>query len=87
MTKDERLRSAAGGAAAEVTAVALDKPAHWTYNDNEGYLVFSSERAYAEYLDKQKGKLPGEVQAYFIRGDTAAGAAAQVNGGQKLCER
>ena len=36
------------------------------YIDNEGYLVFSSERAYAEYLDKQKGKLPGEVQAYFI---------------------
>ena len=34
--------------------------------DDEGYLVFSSERAYAEYMDKQKGKLPGEVQAYFI---------------------
>ncbi|HID87626.1 MAG TPA: hypothetical protein EYP55_09670 [Anaerolineae bacterium] len=34
--------------------------------DDEGYLVFSSERAYAEYLDKQKGKLPSEVQAYFI---------------------
>lgn len=36
------------------------------YIDDEGYLVFSSERAYAEYLDKQKGKLPSEVQAYFI---------------------
>ena len=36
------------------------------YIDDEGYLVFSSERAYAEYLDKQKGKLPGGVQAYFI---------------------
>lgn len=36
------------------------------YIDDEGYLVFSSESAYAEYLDKQKGKLPSEVQAYFI---------------------
>ncbi len=36
------------------------------YIDDEGYLVFSSERAYAKYLDKQKGKLPSEVQAYFI---------------------
>jgi hypothetical protein len=36
------------------------------YIDDEGYLVFSSERAYAEYLEKQKGKLPSEVQAYFI---------------------
>jgi len=33
---------------------------------HKGYLVFSSERAYAEYLDKQKGKLPSELQAYFI---------------------
>jgi hypothetical protein len=36
------------------------------YIDDEGYLVFSSERAYANYLNKQKGKLPSEVQAYFI---------------------
>jgi hypothetical protein len=36
------------------------------YIDDEGYLVFSSERTYTEYLDKQKGKLPSEVQAYFI---------------------
>lgn len=36
------------------------------YIDNEGYLVFSNERAYAEYLDKQEGKLPSEVRAYFI---------------------
>jgi hypothetical protein len=36
------------------------------YIDDDGYLVFSSERAYAEYLNKQKGKLPSEVQAYFI---------------------
>jgi len=36
------------------------------YIDDEGYLVFSSERAYAEYLSKQKGKLPSEVRAYFI---------------------
>jgi len=36
------------------------------YIDDEGYLVFSSERAYTEYLGKQKGKLPSEIQAYFI---------------------
>jgi len=36
------------------------------YIDDEGYLVFANEKAYAEYLDKQKGKLPSEVQAYFI---------------------
>ena len=34
--------------------------------DDEGYLVFSSERGYAEYLEKQEGKLPREVRAYFI---------------------
>jgi hypothetical protein len=36
------------------------------YIDAEGYLVFCSERAYTEYLDKQKGKLPSEVRAYFM---------------------
>jgi len=36
------------------------------YIDREGYLVFTSEAAYADYLDKQKGKLPSEVRAYFI---------------------
>ncbi|MGA9349115.1 MAG: hypothetical protein WBW48_09960 [Anaerolineae bacterium] len=36
------------------------------YIDDEGYLVFSSESAYARYLAKQKGKLPSEVQVYFI---------------------
>jgi hypothetical protein len=36
------------------------------YIDDAGFLVFSTERAYAEYLDKQKGKRPSEVQAYFI---------------------
>jgi len=36
------------------------------YIDAEGYLVFASEKAYADYLDKQMGKLPGEVRAYFI---------------------
>ena len=35
------------------------------YIDKEGYLVFLSEEAYADYLDKQ-GKLPSEVRAYFI---------------------
>lgn len=36
------------------------------YIDDEGYLVFFNERTYAKYLDKQKGKLPSEVRAYFI---------------------
>jgi hypothetical protein len=36
------------------------------YIDKEGNLVFFSEKAYAEYLDKQEGKLPGEVNAYFF---------------------
>ena len=36
------------------------------YIDAEGYLVITSEKAYADYLDKQMGKLPGEVRAYFI---------------------
>lgn len=36
------------------------------YIDEEGYLVFASEEAYAAYLDKQEGKLPSEVKAYFI---------------------
>ena len=36
------------------------------YIDDEGYLVFSSEGAYVEYLDKQKDKLPSEVRACFI---------------------
>ena len=47
-----------------VHEVVHEKQEH--YIDDEGYVVFFSERAYAEYLDKQKGKLPGEVQAYFI---------------------
>ena len=36
------------------------------YIDEEGYLVFFSEDDYADYLDKQEGKLPSEVRAYFI---------------------
>jgi hypothetical protein len=36
------------------------------YIDEEGYLVFFSEDDYADYLDKQEGKLPSEVKAYFI---------------------
>jgi hypothetical protein len=36
------------------------------YIDEEGYLVFLSEDDYADYLDKQEGKLPSEVRAYFI---------------------
>jgi len=36
------------------------------YIDEEGCLVFFSEDDYADYLDKQEGKLPSEVRAYFI---------------------
>jgi len=36
------------------------------YIDEEGRLVFFSEEAYADYLDKQEGKLPSEVNAYFF---------------------
>ena len=36
------------------------------YVAEEGCLVFLSEDAYADYLDKQEGKLPSEVRAYFI---------------------
>jgi hypothetical protein len=36
------------------------------YIDEEGSLVFFSEEAYASYLDKQEGKLPSEVNAYFF---------------------
>ena len=36
------------------------------YIDEEGSLVFFSEEVYADYLDKQKGKLPSEVNAYFF---------------------
>ena len=36
------------------------------YIDEEGSLVFFSEEAYADYLNKQEGKLPSEVNAYFF---------------------
>jgi hypothetical protein len=36
------------------------------YIDEEGRLVFFSEEAYADYLDRQEGKLPSEVNAYFF---------------------
>lgn len=36
------------------------------YIDQEGNLVFFSEKAYAGYLDKREGKLPSEVNAYFF---------------------
>ncbi len=34
--------------------------------DRKGYVVFSSEEAYADYLAKQDGKLPSEVKACYI---------------------
>ena len=34
--------------------------------DDEGWLCFRDERAYAEYLDKQE-RSPSEVRAYFVK--------------------
>ncbi len=34
--------------------------------DDDGYLVFTTEEAYAAYLDRHEAKLPSEVRAYFI---------------------
>ncbi len=36
------------------------------YLDDEGYWVFADEDAYRRYLNRQKGKLPGEVRAYYL---------------------
>jgi hypothetical protein len=45
----------------------LEEERHRDYGiDEEGRLVFFSEEAYADYLDKQEGKLPSEVNAYFF---------------------
>ncbi len=33
--------------------------------DDEGYICFDNERAYADYIDKQ-GRPPSEVKAYYI---------------------
>jgi hypothetical protein len=45
----------------------LEEERHRDYCiDEEGRLVFFSEEAYADYFDKQKGKLPSEVNAYFF---------------------
>ena len=35
--------------------------------DDEGYLCFGNEEAYANYLAKQN-KLPSEVKAYYLEG-------------------
>lgn len=36
------------------------------YVDRKGYIVFSAEEAYADFLTRQDGKLPSEVKACFI---------------------
>ena len=33
--------------------------------DDEGYICFDSERAYANYIDKQDS-LPSEIKAYYV---------------------
>ena len=34
--------------------------------DDEGYLAFHNEAAYAAYLDTQPDKYPSEIRAYYI---------------------
>ncbi|MBI3914103.1 MAG: hypothetical protein HY327_07955 [Chloroflexi bacterium] len=41
----------------EIQAVCLD---------SQGTLIFPNEAEYAAYLEKQRGKLPGEVNAIFM---------------------
>jgi hypothetical protein len=36
--------------------------------DDEGYICFGNERAYADYVDKQ-GRLPSEIKAYYVEDD------------------
>jgi hypothetical protein len=49
-----------------IRAVLEEERSRDYYIDEEGSLVFFSEEAYASYLDKQEGKLPSEVNAYFF---------------------
>ena len=36
------------------------------YLDDDGYWVFANENAYRRYLNRQKGKSPSEVKAYYL---------------------
>lgn len=36
------------------------------YLDADGYLVFRNEQDYAAYLEKQSGRLPSQIKAYYI---------------------
>ncbi len=36
------------------------------YIDGDGWLAFPNERAYNDYLGKQKGRLPSQVSAYYV---------------------
>ena len=36
------------------------------FRDSEGYLVFLSEEDYRDYLSAFPGKLPGEINAYYL---------------------
>jgi hypothetical protein len=49
-----------------IRAVLEEERSRDCYIDEEGSLVCFNEEAYASYLDKQEGKLPGEVNAYFF---------------------
>jgi hypothetical protein len=49
-----------------IRAVLEEERSRDYYIDEEGSLVFFSEEAYASYLDKQEGKLPSEINAYFF---------------------
>ena len=55
-----------GGLRALIREVLEEEWRRDYYLDEEGSLVFFSEEAYADYFDKQEGKLPSEVNAYFF---------------------
>lgn len=67
LTLDQPINSLTVGDLKElVREVIREEQRKEYYIDDEGYLVFASEEAYVAYLDKQEGKLPSEVKAYFI---------------------
>ncbi|MGQ9627179.1 MAG: hypothetical protein ACUVV0_09795 [Anaerolineae bacterium] len=65
LSRERPVSSLTVGELSELIRELLRKEREY-YLDEEGYLVFSSEEAYAAYLEKQGGKFPSEVKAYFI---------------------
>ena len=50
----------------EWVAKAIEKHLRDYYLDEEGYLVFANEAAYANYIARRQDTLPSEVRAYYI---------------------